>query len=394
MNSPALDNTPISPPPEHAEPARAADELLSHGLLTFLNHDTPAETDRRMRAVMRRITDEAPQHAPGRATRLIFPHARRWIALAACFVIAASLVYLGLPAGSTAQAMVQASAAALREPGERRFEIRIQPRGTKQLNESPIGTLDTSGGELMVLRMQPEEGLWITFGRDPKGPWLVHPDGHMERNPQGAGAMRLGMVGDQPVLPESLDRVLDELAYSYTLVQTSEKSADDASTVEHIVGTRRADRAPGVPRIEVWIDAKSHTLKKVAMLFPEPPRGPGPGRGPGGLGGPGGPDAGGPDGPDGPRGDRGRRPPPPDGLRDDDRGGPLPPPPPDGGRGPGRRDGRGPDDGDRRPAGGPDGRGPRGNPLMVEFRPVPPPPFAPGWFTPEHHSKRPPAPRP
>ncbi|MDP1661225.1 MAG: hypothetical protein Q8L55_04845, partial [Phycisphaerales bacterium] len=311
MNSPALDNTPISPPPEHAEPARAADELLSHGLLTFLNHDTQAETDRRMRAVMRRISDESPLHAPGRAARLVFPHARRWVALAACFVIAASLVYLGLPAGSTAQAMVQASAATLREPGERRFEIRVQPRGTKQLGESPIGTLDTSGGELMVLRMQPEEGVWVTFGRDPRGAWLVHPDGHMERNPpQGAGVPRLGMVGDQPVLPESLDRVLDELAYSYTLVQTSKKSADGAATIEHIVGTRRADRAPGVPRIEVWIDANNKSLKKVAMFFPEPPRGMGPGRGPGGPGA---------DGPDGPRGDRGRRPP-PDGFRGDDRG--------------------------------------------------------------------------
>ncbi len=389
MNNESLDNTPIAPPPEHAEPAKAADELLSHGLLTFLHQDPPAETDRRMRAVMRRISDESPLHAPGRNARFVFPHARRWVALAACFVIAASLVYLGLPAGSTAQAMVQASAATLREPGERRFEIRVQPRGTKQLSESPIGTLDTSGGELMVMRMQPEEGVWVTFGRDPRGAWLVHPDGHMERNPQGAAVPRLGMVGEQPVLPESLDRVLDELAYSYTLVQTSEKTGDGAATIEHIVGTRRADRAPGVPRIEVWIDTKSKSLKKVAMFFPEPPRGMGPGRGPGGPGGQGGPGADGPDGPDGPRGDRRR--PMLDGPRDEDRGGPLPPPPLDGGRGPGRRDGRGPEDGGER---GPEGRGPRGNPLMVEFRPVPPPPFAPGWFTPEHHAKRPPAPRP
>ncbi|MFT3683958.1 MAG: hypothetical protein QM783_03350 [Phycisphaerales bacterium] len=33
---------------ENGEPATSADELLSHGLLTFTHKDTPAETERRM----------------------------------------------------------------------------------------------------------------------------------------------------------------------------------------------------------------------------------------------------------------------------------------------------------------------------------------------------------
>ena len=99
MTNYADDNPLISPPPEHADAAKAADELVSHGLLTFLHRDPPAETERRIRGVMRRIADEAPDHAGG-ARKLVFPHARRWIALAACFVIAAGLVYLGMPTAS------------------------------------------------------------------------------------------------------------------------------------------------------------------------------------------------------------------------------------------------------------------------------------------------------
>lgn len=388
MNDQRHDNTPIAPPTEHTEPALAADELVSHGLLTFLNNDPPAETERRMRNLMRRIADESPVHAGVRSHRLVFPHARRWIALAACFVIASALVYLGLPTTGSAQAMVLASAASLREPGDRRFEVRVQPRGSKELQETPIGTIDTRGrgAELMVARMQPEEGVWITFGRDATGPWLVYPDGRLERNPPAGALPRLGVVADQPVLPESVDRVLEELASAYTLERTTEKGADGTSSTEHIVGLRRADRAPGVPRIDLWLDAKTNTVKKVELTLPDPPiqRGMGPGRRPDGPGGP--------EGPDGPRGDRGRRPPPPDGLGEGDEGNDGPLPPPRDGRGPGRR---GPDDPEGRgPGGGPNGRGLRGGPSRIELRPVPPPPFPPEWFGPEHHAKRPPAQRP
>jgi hypothetical protein len=388
----------ITPPPEQAEPSTTADELVSHGLLTFLHRDPPAETERRIRGVMQRIADETPVHAGGRAGPMAFAHARRWIALAACFVIAAGLVYLGLPTSSSAQAMVQASAAALRTPGDRRFEIRVQPRGSKELTEAPIGTIDTHNGELMVLRMQPEEGLWITFGRDPQGPWLVYPDGRMERNPPVVAMPRFAVVNDEPVLPDSVDHLLDELAFSYNLEKTSEKSADGASMVEHIVGLRRADRKPGPTRIEVWIDPATKGVKKLELFFPEPPLPPrGMGGPPGGRG-PGGPGGEGPDGPDGPRGDRGRRPPldgPREGEGRDDG------PPPDGGREGrrGRRDGRGPDDFDGRGPGGPGmigARGQRGGPTRVELRPAmpPQPPLPPEWFTPEHHAKKTPAPRP
>jgi len=361
---------PITPEPEHADAARTADELASHGLLTFLHRDPAAETERRMRSVMRRIADDA---RGGVGTgRFSFPHARRWAALAACFVIAAGLVYLGLPTGGSAQAMVLASAASLREPGDRRFEVRIQPRGAKELMDAPVGTIDTRGrgAELMVLRLQPEEGVWVSYGRDAGGPWLVFPDGRAERNPPAAALPRFAVVGEQPVVPDSVDRLLEELAHSYTLQRTTVKSADGQSEVEHIVGERRPDRAPGVPRIEAWIDAKTKALKKVELRFPEPPPPPrGMGRAPGGR-----------DGPDGQRGER--RMPPPDGHFGGDGFPPPLPPPPEGerdGRGPGRREG----------PGGPMGRGPRGGPVRIELRPVPPPTFAPDWFSPAAHERRP-----
>lgn len=388
-------NDNLHAPVEHPEPAKAADELLSHGLLTFLHRDPPAETERRIKGVMRRIADEAPHgggaHERNQGRRLVFPHARRWIALAACFVIAAGLVYLGLPTSSTAQAMVRASAAALRQPGDRRFEVRVQPRGGKELQANPVGTIDSRGSDLMVMRLQPEDGVWVTFGRDPRGPWLVYPDGRMERNPPGAAVPRWGYVNDQPVAPDRVDHILEDLANAYTLVGTSEKNAD-GTTTERITGTRRPDAGPGAPKIDLWIDPKTNAVKKVELMFPDPPRGP---RG----GGPGG------DGPP-PRGDRGPRPPrdgdgpggppPPPGGPDDGIGRPdkgprdfdRPPPPPPGGRE--GREGRGPDDPEGRGPGGPGGgRGFRGAPLRIELRPAPPPPFEPDWFTPEHHARKP-----
>lgn len=373
-------------PVEHAEPAKAADELLSHGLLTFMHKDTPAETERRMKGVMRRIADETPRHAAGRNGRFVFPHARRLIALAACFVIAAGLVYLGLPAESTASAMVRQTADVLRSPGERRFEVRVQPRGSKELLENPIGTIDTRGRDLMVLRFEPEEGVAVTIGRDPQGAWIVHPDGHLNRNPPPTMMPRWASVGEQPVAPDSVDRLLEEMVNLYTLERTSEKSPDGKATTEHIVGLRRGDvGGAGAPRIELWIDPQSHDVKKLELFFPPPPEardGPRGNRGP--LGQPGQP---GQPGPDGPRGDRPPRPRDgggPDGLRDDH---------PDG---PGRdmdRDGPGPRRGPEDPQGrGPAGRGGRGMPIRIELRPAPPPRFEDGWFTPEFHAKRKPQP--
>ncbi|HZW05567.1 MAG TPA: hypothetical protein VFF65_00475, partial [Phycisphaerales bacterium] len=209
--------------------------------------------------------------------------------------------------------------------------------------------------------------VWVTYGRDTTGPWIVFPDGRAERDPPAAALPRLAMVGEQPIVPDSVDRVLEDLAHAYTLQRTSETGAD-GEPVEHIVGDRRADRAPGVPRIEVWIEAKTGAVRKVELRFPEPPLPPrGPGRGPGGR-----------DGPDGPRGER--RVPPPEGPFGGDG---LPPPPPPGaerdGRGGGRRDG----------PGGPMGRGLRGGPVRIELRPAPPPTFAPDWFSPGPHERRP-----
>lgn len=363
----------ILPAPEHTEPALVADELLSHGLLTFSRHDTAAETERRVRAVMRRIADEHPAH--GRTLR--FPMVRRWGTLAACLLVCAGLVYLGMPTSGTAQAMVLASAASLREPGDRRFEVRVRSREAREFPAAAAGTIDArhGGTEALVTRLQPEEGVWLTFGRDAQGTWMVTPDGRVERNPPAMLLPRMGMGGEQPVLPESVDRVLDDLAHAYTLERTTEKG-DEGTPIEHIVGVRRPDRPPGVPRVEVWIDPATKGVKKVELVMPDGPPPP-PGRG----GGPGhhhddgpGPDFG--PGRDGPRD---RRPPPPGELgRDDD--------PHDGPgelRGPGPRGGKG---------NGPMGRGARFNPGRIELRQVAPPPLPPEWFTPEHHARKSPPP--
>lgn len=393
-------------PVEGPEPAKSADELLSHGLLTFIHNDPPAETERRMKSVMRRIADEADGRTARQGLRLVFPHARRWIALAACFVIAAGLVYLGMPTESKAQAAVRTAAAGLREPGnDRRFDVRIQPRGSNEFLAAPVGTIDSRGADLMLMRLQPEEGVWVTIGRDSEGPWIVHPDGRTERNPPPGAMPRWGVVENQPVTPESVDRVLEQLASGYSLEQTTETDKGGGTSLDHITGTRRPGSGPGAPRVELWLDSKTHAVKKVELMFPDPPPPP-PGM-PGGPGGPGsGRGRGGPDGmrgPDGPRGsgehgggergggERGHRPPRgPDGeddvLMDSDgpdgpppmRGGNPPPPPRDGPGG----EGRGP--------GGPGaiGRVFRGGPFRVEFRPAPPPaPLPPEWFTPKGHTK-------
>lgn len=364
----------------------AADELLGHGLLTFARHDGPGATERRVRAVMHAIAGEAAVHAPGREPRrLLFPHARRWAALAACVAVVAGMVYLGMPTESKAQAMVRTIAASLREPGERRFEVRIQARGSTELEPAPMGMIDTRGADEMVARLAPEEGVWLTIGRDAEGTWIVHPDGRTERNPPPGMLPRWGMVDGQGVTPESVDRVLEHLANNYTLERTSEHDASGSGgALDHIWGRRRPDADPCPPRVDLWLDPQTHAIRKVELMFPDPPPPLPPPPGPEGRSGerrdgPGRPDrAGGRP----PRGREGLW----EGLNgaiDGPRNGDGPPPihPP---RGPGR-DGEG-------PRGGRPGReGPRylrGGPVRIELRPAPPPPpLPPDWFRPEGHAR-------
>ncbi|MFT3683957.1 MAG: hypothetical protein QM783_03345 [Phycisphaerales bacterium] len=237
---------------------------------------------------MRRIADDATTHQAGREPRLLFPRARRWAALAACVAVIAGMVYLGMPTESRAQAMVRSAAATLREPTDHRFDVRVQERNSKEQETKSVGTMDTRGVDLMVLRLQPEEGVWITFGRDKEGEWIVHPEDRFERNPPRIARPRWGMVEGEDVVPESVDRVLERLANGYTLERTREPETAGGPALEHIVGLRKPGTGPGAPRIELWLDPTTNAVKKVELVFPDPPP-----AGPDGMGrgGPGGADA-------------------------------------------------------------------------------------------------------
>lgn len=427
MNNPApqdsgMPELSIEPAPEgtpHGTPETVASELFSHGLLTYLNTDTPARQGERIGRLMVAIEQDrlrgtgVPPLSSTSSRNFRFPirTARGWLALAACLTIGTVAVFMGIPGEQSAQAVVQQSIEAMRSTagGDRRYEIRIQRPTDDALPSLPGAIIDTRSPNLLVLRSNAPDGHEIIAGRDATGNWCIRRDGGIERDHPEQAWPKWSKVGEESMLVDSVDRLLEELTKSYDLQKEGTATLDNKSGVSyrHIVGTKKRVRSPGGDHVEVWIDPTSKSVERLEMRWNLPPRGqPGGDKNPDAAdGGPdGSPDAAPMDGPRPPRGPEGRPPreqgrdplgprpfrpegAPPNGPRPD---GPGPNGPgPDGiepvGPGPDSAEGPGPEG--RRPRGGHglDGPHPRPEPRPDGSLPGPrrdgadgPPPRGPG----------------
>ncbi len=441
-NIPFPANSGETPAPDaHVEPAAdgtpqaAADELLAHGLLTYLHNDKPEMQSRRVDRVMGEITGAG---APVSRFRFPIRSARAWMALAACIGLAAAMTFIGMPGETSAQGVVEQSIAAMRTVGaggDRRFEVLFTVHGEdgNDLQVKPA-TVDMRAPNKLLLLATAPDGHQVRAGRDEQGDWcyrLERDGGGVEREHPQRAWPRWSKVGDESLFADSVDRLLEELTKGYNLSRESDASlAGKTGTFRHIVATRKRPRGPGGDKVEIWIDRASNAVERIEMKWNDPPAAPagapageqnarggapddaqpidGQNRGPEHrpLGPPRrGPRGQGSDGGDGP-GDRPFPPPRRERGPDDDMDGPPHPhrppgagpdgdpmdgPPGDGPQGDGPR--RGPRGGPNGP-GGPGGAGRPGGgerrmpPKLLIIQRVDAPAFADNWFSPEAHATK------
>lgn len=390
----------------HESPQSAAAERWAHGVLEFMNRDTPLEQERRVSRVMSSLA------TPASKMRIVLV---RWAAAAALVVFTATLFALLFHSETSALATVRSAVEASRAAGTSRFAITVTPANDE--DEHPIGTLDAKSGRMFLLTHRTPQGHTIIAGRDAAGEWAIHPDGAVDRTNPRMAWPPWAFLSDSTVVVGSVDDILNELEERYDLniaPETTEMAPNapaGSPRLRHIhAGSPRPGPLPET--VDLWVDPATNLVQVMELRWRSGPRqGPGPeGQGPGGPGQPNGPGRGGrPGGPmGGPRegggGGGGFGPPPHD--RAD---GPLPgdrpnrvdgPGGPEGPRGP-RRDGARPMDGPpgvNGPEGGPGGRvdgqrpGPDGGrrragpPRMIRFQRQDAPALPDNWFSPDGHA--------
>lgn len=395
-----------------ASPAQQADELLAHGLLQFLHHENPAAQQRRVERTIAALRTEpetrepAAQpgrtHAPGRRWRLPVPAFRRWTAIAAAMGLITAVSILAIPRPSSAAGTLRESIAALRGPGDRRYEVRITTWDDADSGDEPHAIVDTRPPALMLIRAKRppkfdgDEGM-VVVGRDVRSRWAIRPDGGVERDRPERAWPRFAAMENQSLFAESVDQMLEQMSRVYDFSKGEDERSSTGVMLRRVEGVRKQQTGPGPTEMTVWIDDATKLVERVELRWderdrrrfedaPPPPPGMDMRRGPDDFRRPRGPGMRGPGGHDGPppefrdRDGRPRRPmrgdrPPHDRPRHDHPDGPPDHdgPPPDDAQpdGPDMHDGPpvdGPDaappDGDRPPPprgrdGEPGGDGPR-----------------------------------
>jgi hypothetical protein len=394
------ENDPFIQPDDQNDAQHKAEELFVHGLLGQLHEGKDRQKARVEKALQALDTLSGDGSEPGRRR---VPQHRRFRRFATLGVLAiliiAGVIIFEVPIGASAYATVSASLDAAKGPGQRRYELRLAHWPQDQTPEKPTGTLDSADGTFL-LRFGAPDGHEVIVGKDKQGEWGIRLDGGIERERPRTAWPRWAEVGDDAMLGDSVDHLLEGLLSEYDLSkegrQTLPGAADGSRTFKHVHGDRKPGaRKPQPDRVDLWIDPDTNVLERLEMNWPKPPAnapGDGPGRRPrpDGQGpGPDGdrrPDGPGPDGPEGDRRPDGPDSPPPagegrDGPPDDQGDGPHPPrrrPPPPGMGGP-----DGPPDGPPGPRQGPRGPRPRISRLILSR--VDAPAFDEGWFSPEKY---------
>jgi hypothetical protein len=383
--------------PQSGNARQIAQEQFAHGLLESLHRDGPKDRERRIAGVIAALAGET-EHVPSRWLSLRWP---LFSGMAAAIALVA-LVMLAIPAQRTAEAMVQASLSASAGAGDRRYEVHaILPHET-ELEKDPIATLDVRDSAHTLVRARSPWGDQIVLGHDEQGTWGIRPDGSADRYPPARAMPRWIDFGKSTVLLSTIDDLMTTLGQSYTLKRLAAERVPSGTgpVCDRVRAEHKRGITPEPPRVELWLDSRTHLVRRMELHWNPPPPPPPP---PDDLGEP--PPDGGPDGPPGmddgppPPPPEGEPPPPhpyddglPPGLGPD--GLPLPPPPPpegaDGQRPPPGRAGRPPHPPPEFLGGPPDfaaGHRPP-PPRLLVFELVDGVKFPDGWFDPATHATK------
>jgi hypothetical protein len=343
-------------PPAPGAPAGAlAAELVVHGVLTYLRDGAHRREERVTRVL----------EALGAPSRLVFPvWARLSLAAAALLAIGVAIYFMGVPGERSALAAVSGAVAALRAPGDLRYEVRLEaePGAGAQAGPTRLGavvdTRETNGVRLTLVEHWPPRAQGsVLVGRDEKGEWAIRPEGDVEgvdRDDPRRYWPPWSVDGEKRTV-DSLDTLLEQLPRRYTLTRGQRSALEGGTKQFERVSAARTDRAGPFPhRVELWIDPDTSMAERVEFRWDfaadaGDKQGPPPGQ----------------NADDGPRGPGG---PPPSHDERHGPGGPGALPPPDGPRG-------------SQPAG-------PGRLKLIAFQRVAAPDFPVDWFTPEGHRSK------
>lgn len=258
-------------PLEGAAPRDTASELFAHGLLAHLNAEHPAQTARRVTRAMHAIDREQAE-----ARRFRLPAARPLAAAAALLLVAAVAAWFLTHTEPAAQALIRASIAALRTPGERRYEARRQRPEDEGFTLST--TIDSRHAGLILVRHRPPNaGTDLIAGRDAAGPWHLRHDGTISREGGLPGIPRWATIGGASdgvsLFADPLDVVLEALARTRTLERPEPGTVPGRGDrrFERLVARRTNAGGSDAGRIELWIDPATRVPERIEMTeFPPP----------------------------------------------------------------------------------------------------------------------------
>lgn len=270
----------------HASPSQQADELFAHGLLQYLHTDSAADQQRRVNGVITALRAEpvpggvpveSPvRHSAGRRWRLPVPTLRRWTAIAAAMGLITAVTILAIPRPTSAAGTLRESIAALRGPGDRRYEVRITTwdDADGDSGDEPHAIVDTRPPALMLIRARRpsrfdgDEGI-VIVGRDARSRWAIRRDGSVERDRPELAWPRFAALENQSLFAESIDQMLEQMARVYDFSKGKDEQSTAGVMLRRVEGVRKQHIGPGPSEITVWIDDASKLVERIELRWSE-----------------------------------------------------------------------------------------------------------------------------
>lgn len=274
---------PNSTSPDPGDTRAIADDLVVDGLLRHLTTENEDTRRQRMQRVHDAIAEQAHSglHTPHR-TRLRTRWGRVLLTAAAAIIVISSLVMVGTPGESEAHAGVRGAIEALRQPGSRRYEVRLTGSDGERGKTGAVIDIDGSG-RVVIRHDPPGADAWVVAGRDAQGPWAVDGAGLVTRD----NVYRFyppWSVDDREPIVDSIDTVLEQLLERYELELLDPEPLENGGRLLNRIRAIRTDRRPGPAPNEValWLDPDTGMPEQIVLRRHESDEGPGRRPGPGG----------------------------------------------------------------------------------------------------------------
>ena len=249
------------------DPALAAEQQFTHGLLRTLDESEQADQDRTrsvMAAIRRPVSN--PVNDRGR------PFARVISGVAAIIVFSVALVILN-GTGRSAIATISDTVAATKRVGDRSYRISVSksPQGGFQLK--PDASLDVRSNDMYLFRDRTREGRLLIAGADNDGQWKIRRSGGVLRDPPGHHEPLWIEIGSDTLLMTSIDGLVDTLPENYMLkmVDSEPLEPGDPTDCLRITAVPRDASRPGPTKIDLWIDPDSQLVARMDIILGDTP---------------------------------------------------------------------------------------------------------------------------